>query len=108
MRLAFLAAALNDIDILAADIQNAYLLAPTKEKLYCIVGQEFGSDAGRPAKIVRALYGLRSSGKMFREHLTLTLREDMKFFSCKADLTYGCAKQPSQMGHSTGSAYSAT
>ena len=56
-----------------------------KEKLYCIVGQEFGSDAGRPAKIVRALYGLRSSGKMFREHLARTLREDMKFFSCKAD-----------------------
>ena len=85
VRLAFLAAALNDLDILAADIQNAYLSASTKEKLYCVVGKEFGSDAGRPAKIVRALYGLRSSGKMFREHLARTLREDMKFFSCKAD-----------------------
>ena len=85
VRLAFLAAALNDVDILAADIQNAYLSASTKEKLYCIVGAEFGSDAGRPAKIVRALYGLRSSGKMFREHLARTLREDLKFFPCKAD-----------------------
>ena len=85
VRLAFLAAALNDLDILAADIQNAYLSAPTKENLYCVVGPEFGSDAGRPAKIVRALYGLRSSGKMFREHLARTLREDLKFTSCKAD-----------------------
>ena len=34
VRLAFLAAALNDIDILAADIQNAYLEAFTKEKVY--------------------------------------------------------------------------
>ena len=85
VRLAFLAAALNDLDILAADIQNAYLTAPTKEKLYCVAGTEFGSDAGRPAVIVRALYGLRSSGKMFREHLARTLRETMKFVPCKAD-----------------------
>ena len=33
VRIAFLAAALNDLDILAADVQNAYLNAPTKEKL---------------------------------------------------------------------------
>ena len=85
VRLAFMSAALNDIDILAADIQNAYLTAPTSEKLYIIAGAEFGSDAGRPAKIVRALYGLRSSGKMFREFFAKTLREELSFVPCKAD-----------------------
>jgi len=32
IRIAFLVAALNDLDILAADVQNAYLNAPTKER----------------------------------------------------------------------------
>jgi hypothetical protein len=85
VRLAFLAAALNDLDVLAADIQNAYLTAPTMEKVYTIAGPEFGSDAGRPAVIVRALYGLRSSGKMFREHFAKTLREELQFVPCRAD-----------------------
>ena len=39
VRLAFLAAALNDLDILVTDIQNAYLNAP---KVYIICGKEFG------------------------------------------------------------------
>ena len=33
VRLAFLVAVLNDVDILAADIQNAYLEATTNEKV---------------------------------------------------------------------------
>ena len=33
VRIAFLIAALNNLDILAGDIQNAYLNAPTSEKL---------------------------------------------------------------------------
>ncbi len=85
VRLALLAAALNDLDIMAADIQNAYLTAPTKEKLYCECGPEFGSDSGKIAVVVRALYGLRSSGKQFRDFLAKTLREDLKFVPCKAD-----------------------
>ena len=31
VRIAFLVAALNDLDVLAGDIQNAYLNAPTEE-----------------------------------------------------------------------------
>ena len=85
VRLAFLAAALNGIDVLAADIQNAYLEAPTREKVYAIAGAEFGSNQGRPMKIVRALYGLKSSGKMFREHLAHTIRVELQFEPCKAD-----------------------
>jgi hypothetical protein len=42
VHLAFLIAALNDLEILSADVQNAYLNAPTKEKIYMIAGPEFG------------------------------------------------------------------
>ena len=84
VRLFFLLAALNDVEVLSADIQNAYLSAETKEKLWYRAGLEFGSDKGRPAKIVRALYGLKSSGARFRDHLAGTLRQ-LGFISCKAD-----------------------
>jgi hypothetical protein len=43
VRLFFLLAALNDLEILSADIQSAYLSAPVKERLYTIAGKEFGT-----------------------------------------------------------------
>ena len=85
IRLFFLPAALNDNDILSADIQNAYLNAPVKEKLYTIAGKEFGpAKGGRPVLIVRALHGLRSSGKSFRDYLAGHLWE-MGYTSSEAD-----------------------
>ena len=84
VRIAFLLAALNDLDILAADVQNAYLNAPTREKNYIIAGPEFGSNKGRPVLIVRALYGMRTSGARWRDHMASTLRE-AGFESSKAD-----------------------
>ena len=85
VRLFFLLAALNDMDVLACDIQNAYLNAPTKEKVCFHGGKEMGSDEGKVIVIVRALYGLKSSGDRFRDqHLTQTLR-DAGFVGCKAD-----------------------
>jgi len=63
VRIAFLIAALNDIEILSADIGNAYLNAPTKERVHTTAGPEFGpSRIGQTVIIVRALYGLKSSG----------------------------------------------
>ena len=51
-------AALMEVDIMAADIRNAYLQAPTSEKHYIVCGQEFGLEhVGKRALIVRALYG---------------------------------------------------
>ncbi len=43
-----------------------------------------GADAGRRAIIVRALYGLKSSGAAYRNHLASYLRE-LNFISCLAD-----------------------
>jgi hypothetical protein len=67
VKIALLVAALNDLDILSADIQNAYLNTPTKEKIYTIAGPEFGADnvGGRQVLIMRALYGLQNSGACF-------------------------------------------
>ncbi|KAI2490433.1 Reverse transcriptase (RNA-dependent DNA polymerase) [Fragilaria crotonensis] len=85
IRIAFLIAALNDLDILSADISGAYLNANAAEKVYTIAGKEFGSDKeGRVVVITRALYGLRSSGKAWRDHMAATLR-DHGYTSCKAD-----------------------
>jgi hypothetical protein len=60
--LAFMVAALNDFAIIAADIGNAYLKAPTYEKVYYIAGKEFGEDEGKVIVIIRAFYGIKSSG----------------------------------------------
>ena len=85
VRLAFTIAALNGLQVLAGDVMNAYLNAPTKEKCYFEAGLEFGNDkVGKIVKIVRALYGLKSSGARWRDHMAATLR-DAGFSSCLAD-----------------------
>ena len=58
-------AALNDLEVKTSDIQNAYLTAPCKEKIWTTLGPEFGVDAGKKAIITHALYGLKSSGGSF-------------------------------------------
>ena len=40
-------AALNDLNVLVVDIENAYLTAPTDERLYAVLGPEFGEDSVR-------------------------------------------------------------
>lgn len=85
VRIAFTLAALNGLDVLAGDVQNAYLNAPTTERCYTTAGMEFGKDrCGRPVLIVRALYGLKSSGARWRDHMAATLR-DAGFEGSKAD-----------------------
>ena len=85
VRLFFLLAALNDLELLSCDIQNAYLAAPNKEKIWTRFDDQLGPEyKGRRAIIAKALYGLRSSGRSFRDFLALNLRE-MGFISSKAD-----------------------
>ena len=84
VRICLLLAALNDLDIQAADIENAYLTAPCREKVWTIGGPEFGSDQGKPFLVVKALYGLKSSGAAFRAFLAETL-DEIGFRSSIAD-----------------------
>ena len=51
VRIAFTLAAMNGLDIYAADIQNAYIQAPTSEKHYIICGPEFGEHQGKKTLI---------------------------------------------------------
>ena len=44
MRVAFLVAALNDLDFYACDIGNAYLNALCREKIWFMVGPESGKE----------------------------------------------------------------
>ena len=69
VRKALTLVALNGLQVKTADIENAYLQAPVAEKIWCKFGSEFGSDAGKPAIIVRSLYGLKSAGASFQNHL---------------------------------------
>jgi hypothetical protein len=68
----------------AADIENAYLTAPVNEKIWCTLGSEFGSEAGKRAIVVRSLYGLKSAGAAFRNHLADCMRH-LGWQSCMAD-----------------------
>ena len=84
VRIAFLVASMNGLEIMMFDVGNAYLNAFTSEKLYCIAGKEFGDEEGRLMIIRRALYGLKSSGAAYRAHFAQTL-SDLGFKSCQAD-----------------------
>lgn len=85
VRIVLTYAALNDLDVWAADIQNAYLQAPTSQKHYIICGPEFGlENVGKRAIIKRALYGGKTAGKDFRDHLRSCMQH-LGFQSCLAD-----------------------
>ena len=84
VRIAFLVAALNDLNVFAADIGNAYLNAPCREKIWTVAGPEFGTDQGSVMIVKRALYGLESSGAAWRAMLAQTLT-DLGYRSTKAD-----------------------
>ncbi len=50
-----------------------------------MLGSEFGSDAGKSAIIVCALYGLKCAGAAFRVHLASFMRQKMGHISCQAN-----------------------
>ncbi len=85
IRIVFTYAALNDLDIFAADIKNAYLQAPSSQKDYIVCGPEFGiENVGKLTLIHQAIYGGKSAGKDFRNHLRSCMRH-LNFVSCPAD-----------------------
>jgi hypothetical protein len=77
-------AALNSIEVKAANILNAYISAPIKEKVWCVLVPEFGPDTGKSAIIVP-----------LHAHLADCIRH-LGYTSCPADpdLWYKEVKQP--------------
>eukprot|EP00957_Ditylum_brightwellii_P104549 7965963-Ditylum_brightwellii.AAC.1 len=85
VRIAFTYAALNDLSVCAADIQNAYLQAPSSQNDYIICGPEFGlENVGKVALIYQALYGGKAAGRDFRNHLRSCMLH-LNFQPCLAD-----------------------
>ena len=84
VRIMLMVAALNNLDIQGADIENAYLTAPCREKVWLRGGIEFGELAGEVLIVEKALYGLKSSGAAFRSFLAETF-DNMGFTSSIAD-----------------------
>ena len=62
-------AALDGLDLLACDIQNAYLTAKCREKIWTIAGLEFGIEEGSLMIVKMTFYSLKSSGASFRAKL---------------------------------------
>ena len=85
VRIALTFASLNNLNVCACDIQNAYLQSPSSEKHYIICGPEFGiENVGKKAMIIRALYGGKSAGADYWRHVRKAMHE-LGFYSCKAD-----------------------
>ena len=73
VRIAFILESLNELDIFACDIGNAYLNYKYREKLLTEAGTEFGIEKGMVMIIERSLYGLKSSGASWEAKLAHTL-----------------------------------
>ena len=84
VRIALTLAALNDLEVKISDIQNAYLTTSVTEQIWIILGPEFGADAGKKVIVTRALYGIKSAGAAFRNHLADCM-EFLGYKSCLVD-----------------------
>jgi len=75
VRIALTIAALNNLDVMHADIQNAYLNASYDEHIWVVLGKTIGLElCGKRAKITRALNGLKSAAASYRNHLASGLK----------------------------------
>jgi Reverse transcriptase (RNA-dependent DNA polymerase) len=83
-RLILFLAELNDLELWATDIGNAYTEAYTTERVYIIAGTEFGEREGHMPVINIALYGLQTSGARWHDRFADCIRE-LGFFRCKAE-----------------------
>jgi hypothetical protein len=84
IRIALTLVALNDLDVIMGNIENTYLTAPITEKVWTVIGPEFGEETGKQALIVRALYGIKSAGAAFRNHLAYGM-DNLGWKPCIAD-----------------------
>ena len=83
-RIALAISALNGLEILACDIQNAYLTAKCREIIWTTAEPEFDLEEGSIMVLKMALYGLKSSGAAFRSKLA-SLLHGIRYTPSKAD-----------------------
>ena len=73
------------LEIFSCDIQNAYLNAESREKIWICAGPDFGSEAGTIMIDRMELYGFKSSGAEFRVRFAKFL-DDIGLLSTNFDL----------------------
>ena len=69
VHISLIISALNDLQVKCGDVLNAYITAPVVDLKWTTLGPEFGDDQDKTAIVVRALYGLKSSGAALCKHL---------------------------------------
>ena len=81
---------LNNLDILAGDIQDDFLEAPTKENIFFYAGDEWKADKEKVLIVVRSLYGIKYSALQFLNSLDENLgnRIGYKSYLVDPDLWY--------------------
>ena len=84
VRIALTVAALNNLQVKVGHVMNAYVTATCSEKIWTVLGKEFGADQGKKSIIVRALYGLKYSGAAFHAHLADFMRS-IGYTPCRGD-----------------------
>jgi hypothetical protein len=57
VQIALTLAGLSGLQVKVSDIENAYITAPRTEKIWTVLSPELGSDTGKSAIVVSALYG---------------------------------------------------
>ena len=89
-------AALNDLEVKMDNIENAYLTEPVSKKIWTVLGPEFGDNQGKQAIVVQALYGLKSAGASFWNHLAECMQH-LGWTSCITDrgVCYKAQTRPS-------------
>ena len=78
-------ASLNELQVIVADVQNAYLQALSSEKYYIVCNDDFGiENRGTSALIRRVLYGEKMTGHDYWVHIRSYMKE-IGFTSCQGD-----------------------
>src|SRR6476646_12196668 len=81
VRTCFVVAQMNDLEVCAGDVGNAFLNSRTKENVYFIAGPEL---EGKRLVAYKVIYGLKSSSARFHEHFSVSLQK-LGFNPSKAD-----------------------
>ena len=75
MRIMFAQGAKDEQQVLSGDLSNAYLHARTRERVCCLLGDEWGEDKGKYAIIIKAIYGLVSSAYEYHRYVMAAMLE---------------------------------
>ena len=84
VRILLLAGALNDLNVMGADVKNEFLSEDNLEKHWTRAGPEFGAEQGKVFIVVRSLYGMKSASAAFRSFMAKRL-DEIGFKSIPAD-----------------------